>query len=177
MASDGRHVRRPCIRGSILGASLLLAWDAAWTGSFLMSLLVCPVWFLVSVVKNAVEQPGWSIVIIRTAIPVLTLGLVLGNNALQLSRARGNAHRIIDACEQFHATNGKYPTKLDELVPRYLNAVPRAKYCVVWGEFMYIGSDHHTGGESTTLSAGVAATSISGSPAFPPPSSLLCWRE
>ncbi len=134
---------RPGIRGSIAGACVLLFWDAVLSGSFLTSYLTCPIWFLVSVVKNAIQGTGWRLVLLRISIPALTLGLVFGNNALQWKIAEANAERIIKACEAFHAANGKYPSKLEELVPRYLKSVPRAKYCygLGFGEFRYPNDD------------------------------------
>jgi hypothetical protein len=34
------------------------------------------------------------------------------------------ADRIVDAIEQFHSNNGRYPESLSELVPSYLNVLP-----------------------------------------------------
>jgi hypothetical protein len=107
------------------------------TGSFLTSYLACPIWFLVSVVKSAIQRPGWRLALLRIAVPALTLGLVLGNNALQWKIAEANAERIIEACEEFRVATGNYPRKLQDLVPGYLKSVPRAKYCLIYGEFMY----------------------------------------
>ena len=119
--------------------------DAAVYGSFLFSIIACPIWFLASAVKNIVKRPGWRIALIRLALPLLTLGIVVGNSALQSRIAKSNAERIVVAVEQFRSTNGAYPNKLDELVPRYLEAVPRAKFCLVFGEFMYLTSnEQHT---------------------------------
>jgi len=133
------------IRGSLVGAAVLLAWEAALSGSFLVSILVCPVWCLVSLVKNVIWRPGWRVALSRTVVPALTLGLVLSNAALQSRIAHANAERIIKACEQFSAANGRYPSKLDELVPGYLPAVPRAKYCLMDCDFWYLEyKDRHT---------------------------------
>jgi hypothetical protein len=131
------------IRVSIGGAFVLLAWDAAFTGSFGLSFLVCPIWFLVSILKNPIQRPGWRLALLRTAIPALTLGLVLANNAVQFRIAEANAPRIIAACEEFHAANGRFPQTLDELVPRYMRSIPRAKYCLEFGEFRYWDLDGH----------------------------------
>jgi hypothetical protein len=125
------------IKASIWGAFVLLFLVAVLNGSFLLSFLVCPIWFLVSVLKNAIQRPGWRLALIRIAIPALTLGLVLANNEVQCRIAEANAPRIIAACEEFHAANDKFPKTLDELVPRYMPSVPRAKYCLVDGEFRY----------------------------------------
>jgi hypothetical protein len=38
--------------------------------------------------------------------------------------------------------NGRHPSKLDELVPKYLTSVPPAKHCMM-GVFSYRNSDGH----------------------------------
>ncbi len=129
------------MRGSLLGAVILLAWDAGLTGSFLMSLLVCPVWFVVAFLKNAIERPGWGLALLRIAVPPLILAMVMANETFQRKIARANAPRVITACEQFHAVNGRFPETLDELVPQYIRSVPPAKYCLVMGEFRYWNFD------------------------------------
>ncbi len=137
LITSARPMGRRGIRGSVAGALTLLAWDVALTGSFVMSFIACPIWFLVSILKNAIQRPGWRLAILRTAIPPLTLGLVMANNALQLQIAEANAPRVVAACEEFHAANGKFPQTLDDLVPQYLPSVPRAKYCLGFGGFWY----------------------------------------
>ena len=68
----------------------------------------------------------------------MTLALVAGNNAIQLKIAEASAPRVVAACEQYHAANGRYPKNLDELVPDYMPSVPPAKYCLgPWGRFVY----------------------------------------
>jgi hypothetical protein len=126
---------------SIGGALVLLGLDAVISGSFLTSFMVCPIWFLFSILKNAIQRPGWRLALVRIAVPAVTLGLVLANNAAQLRIAEANAPRIIAACEEFHAANGRFPKTLDELVPRYMPSVPRAKHCLALGEFVYWYSD------------------------------------
>ena len=43
-------------------------------------------------------------------------------------RARKNADVLIAACRAFQAKHGRFPTTLEELVPDFLPALPRAKY-------------------------------------------------
>ena len=75
-------------------------------------------------------------------MPVLTLGLVWANNAVQLGVAEANAQRVVAACEAYRAANGRFPEKLDKLVPQYLNDVPLAKYCLgPSSRFFYSSSD------------------------------------
>ena len=135
---DAPKTPRRGIGWSIAGAVVLLAWDVILTGSFELSILVCPIWFVVSIVKNVIQRPGRRIALMRIAIPVVILALVLLNDTIQRGIAEGNAEKIIAACEKFHAENSRYPKTLDELVPQYLSSVPRAKYCMdPFGQFMY----------------------------------------
>jgi hypothetical protein len=128
------------IRASVLGAAVLLYFDVAIEGSYLFSILACPVWFLASVIKNLIVRPGWRLALFRIAIPALTLGIVLANTNFQWKMGDANGERVVKACEKFHAANGRYPKTLDELVPQYLPSVPRAKYCER-GDFWYFNSD------------------------------------
>ena len=125
------------IRGTVLAALILLTWDVAFTGSFLVSFLVCPVWFLLAIAKNAIERPGWRLALLRIAIPPLVLWLVLANDKFERGMAKANAARIIAACNRFRVDNGVFPQSLDELVPRHMESVPPAKYCLMHGEFQY----------------------------------------
>jgi hypothetical protein len=130
------------IRGSVGAAAVLLAWDGVHSASFLTSWIFCPIWILVSLLKSAIHRPGWGLALVRIGIPALTLGLVMANNAVQLRVAEANAQRVVAACEEYHAANGSFPRKLDELVPQYLNSVPVAKYCLgPWGHFYYSNRD------------------------------------
>jgi hypothetical protein len=129
---------------SLLGAAALMAWDGMLFGSVLMSMLVCPVWFLLSLIKNAVERPGWGLALARLAIPALTLAVLWVNKDYQIAVAKENAPRVVAALEKYHADNGKFPKTLDELVPQYLLSVPVAKHCL-YGRFEYLNY-----GESAT---------------------------
>lgn len=108
-----------------------------------MSLAVCPVWFLLSLVKNALQRPGWWIAMLRLVVPLLTLALVVSNDAMQRRIAGRNAATVIAACEQYRATRGTYPRSLDELVPQYLPSIPRSKYCLAFGDFDYFDFGGH----------------------------------
>ena len=118
------------IRGSVAGAAFLLVIDGVFGGSFAFSLISCPVWFFVSLVRNEKQRPGWGLALARVAIPALTLILLRANGLYQLEVAEAHARQVIAACERFHADRGRYPMTLDELVPRYFESVPIAKHCL-----------------------------------------------
>lgn len=126
------------IRLSLGAAAVLLAWDVAFSGWFGASLIFCPIWFLLSLLKNVIQRPGWGLALLRIAVPAVTLGLAWTNDAVQIRVAEANAPRVVAACEEYHAANGRFPKNFDELVPQYLPSVPRAKYCLgPWGQFVY----------------------------------------
>ena len=129
------------IRVSIVIALILLAWDAVLNGTYILSAMVCPVWILFSVVKNLSQTSHWKLTLVKIMIPVFTLGLVLANDSVQSRIAKANAARVVAACEQFHVDYGRFPQSLDELVPRYIPSVPRAKYCLDYGRFLYWNYD------------------------------------
>lgn len=55
--------------------------------------------------------------------------------------ARESAGSLIVAVEQFHAKHGRYPERLEEMVPEFVAEIPRAKYVVIADRFRYSRSD------------------------------------
>lgn len=139
-----RFWRRPVflegVGRGVAVAVVLTFLDVAVSGSSLFSILTCPIWFVVSLAGSAIKRPGWRLALARAAIPAATLALVLGNDAVQERIAESNVRRVIAACEAFRAAEGEYPKTLDDLAPRFLPAVPPAKYCLIWNRFWYF---HH----------------------------------
>src|ERR1700722_13777143 len=127
------------VRRSIGAAAFVLSLDVVHSGSFLMSALFCPIWILVSLLKSAIHRPGWGLALARILIPALTLWLFWANGAFQPRGAGSNGQRIVAACEEYHAANGRFPRDLDKLVPKYMNSVPVAKYSLgPWSKFIYV---------------------------------------
>lgn len=81
----------------------------------------------------------------RDAWPTLRLALLFGATAVAIMAtinlnnhlARQRAARLIEAIDLYHASQGRYPLALDALVPRYIAAVPRAKYTLAFNQFIY----------------------------------------
>ena len=124
------------IKGSLIGSAFVLFIDVLMDGSSMFSTLICPVWFVLSLVTNAIKRPDWRLALIRIAIPALTMALAWANSAIQANIAEANAQRVIMACDQYRAAHDRYPEKFDELVPQYLKTIPVAKHCLT-GSFQY----------------------------------------
>ena len=81
------------IRLSIGTAILLLVWDAAITGSWLLSFLFCPIWFVLSILKNAIQHPAGDSLYSGLGFRSWRLGVATANDALQLKIAEANGRR------------------------------------------------------------------------------------
>ncbi len=123
-------------------AAGVLLWDVGNEGFWGFSLLICPPWFLISVVKNLIQRPGGGIAALRVSMPLLTFAIAFGNGNLQWKISDAHAQRVIKACEEFRLANGRYPNKLDDLVPKHLTSVPSPKCCLM-SAFFYVNSDGH----------------------------------
>ena len=123
-------------------ALVVVLLDVVFTGSYLCSALVCPIWFLTAVVRSVVRRPSFGVAAARVLIPLVTLLLVITNSSVQKRIAMANAARVIQACEQYRHANGAYPERLSDVVPSYLSSVPKAKYCLSFSDFIYFGSTH-----------------------------------
>lgn len=131
------------IGGTLICSLVLVFLDVVVNGSYLVSALVCPIWFLIGVVRAIVHRPSLGVAAARVLIPLITGLLVVVNYSAQGTIAAGQAARVIQACERYREANGAYPERLSDLVPRYLSSVPKAKYCCTYSEFGYYASPGH----------------------------------
>jgi hypothetical protein len=81
----------------------------------------------------------------RAGIFLVAVALVIGLNRANNEIARGRAETLVAAIKAFHQQNHRYPDKLDELVPAFIDHVPRAKYTLAFDSFQYrSGPQFHT---------------------------------
>lgn len=72
---------------------------------------------------------------------MLVFGLNWANNQIAKSRAE----TLVDAIKAFNQKHQRYPEKLDELVPEYIDHVPTAKYTLFFASFFYLsGHEFHS---------------------------------
>lgn len=74
---------------------------------------------------------------ITTVAGLTALGIIVYGNVI----ARERAEKLIAAVEQFHAKHGRYPKRLEEIVPAFITHIPVAKYVLIADKFIYFGSD------------------------------------
>lgn len=67
--------------------------------------------------------------------------LVFVVNAANNRLARGRAESIVAAIKAFDSKYARYPESLNDLVPEFIERVPKAKYTLMYGDFAYFKSD------------------------------------
>lgn len=84
--------------------------------------------------------------LIRLAIYLGAVVVVFGLRAFNTDLARERAERIIAAAESYKAANGRYPERLEQLVPRFIPEIPaKAKLTLLDNGFSYhAATDNHT---------------------------------
>jgi hypothetical protein len=137
------HPARMTRTALILG--LLFLFDLGFAGQGIFSLLVAVVGLTILMVGCM-----WSLIrgqralagsrAARAALYLLVGAAAFGTVRFHAHTARVNAARVIEACRSYERTHGKLPERLQDLVPAFLPAVPRAKYTLMFGEFTYLSS-------------------------------------
>ncbi len=134
-------VSRPWWRRPALYLALLLfAADALLLGQGLLAALL-----FVTVCGWLLPKAMLLIKVRRDASPTLRLALLFSLTAIAIMAtininnhlARQRATRLIEAIDIYRAGNGRYPLALEALVPRYIAAIPRAKYTLAFSQFVY----------------------------------------
>jgi hypothetical protein len=80
----------------------------------------------------------------KAAITSIAGFAALGAIAYGNVMARERAGALIVAVERFHAKHGRYPGRLEEMIPEFVAEIPRAKYVAIADRFRYSrsGSRH-----------------------------------
>ena len=63
--------------------------------------------------------------------------LVFVINATNNHIAQTRAERLVTAVKAYHARYQRYPQSLNDLIPEFVERVPRAKYTLLFNEFSY----------------------------------------
>jgi hypothetical protein len=125
--------------------ALLFIVDLGYSGQGLFSLAVAAgglvlltagaLWSLARGIRGQASSRA------RRARAYLLLG-VAAFAAIQFHQATAQHHaaEVIAACQAYKVRHGIFPAALQQLVPEFLPAVPRAKYTLAYGEFTYWAS-------------------------------------
>lgn len=128
------------LRGTIVGALLLVAFDGVAMGQGGLALLLAT-W--VVVVRLPLLALAWKRKPLlkyrakKTAIYLIAVSAVLGWVAFNRDLGSRRAEDVVAAVHAYATTNGRYPASLNELVPGFLPALPLVKWTLGWNRFEY----------------------------------------
>lgn len=133
------ELKQPSLVKAVVLAAVLVAIDAFLLNQGVIAALV-GVWMLFVVLPRAAfgEPAVRRARLMRVAVFLAAALLVFGVNWLNNAIARSRAETLIVAINAFKKTNQRYPRDLSELVPDFIDQVPRAKYTFNFGEFEYV---------------------------------------
>jgi hypothetical protein len=115
---------------TLLLAGLVFLHDELFWGVPFLSIVMLTLGNLVLVIRVALawKEPelrrrrAWSMAVYSfCALAAITI------TKQTQAVVRGRAERIVAACEQYRAKAGRYPEKLEQLVPDYLPEIPSAQ--------------------------------------------------
>lgn len=131
----------------LIGASLLLLIDGylllPGIGLMLASLMMLASLFAL-LGKQLRGRGGRTKAAFKLAVYALCLGGIYLLHAVHRADARINAVPVIAAADQYRLAEGRYPDNVDELVPAYLPALPRATWRLNPGRY-HIDVDRESG--------------------------------
>jgi hypothetical protein len=140
MVTPDEAARRPSLRLAVGLSLLLVLVDAFILNQGGIALLVGAWLVVVSLPLALLLKRYRGVRLLRLAGIGIGLAAVIAVFALNVTQNRMARHRaeaVIAAVEAFHADQKRYPENLAELAPKYLESVPRAKYTVLFGDFIY----------------------------------------
>lgn len=79
----------------------------------------------------------------RYALYMAAAMLAMGVKLMNAQLARSGADQLIVAVQAYHAKQGQWPDRLEQLVPHYLPAIPRAKYVFADAGYLYTARQGH----------------------------------
>jgi hypothetical protein len=136
--------RLPSLRRTAVILTVLFLGDLGFAGQGLLALAVAGVGFALlaigavwSAVRGGVAPQARNRAGRAAMYVVLGIATIV-TMQFHTATAMRRALQVISASRAYQVKHGRLPDRLDELVPEFLPAVPRAKYTVQWGAFTYV---------------------------------------
>lgn len=108
-----------------------------------IALLVVVFWLIPKAIFLWLKKQSVKPQLYKCLIYFLMALFILGANYLNNQLAASRANQIIAAAEKFNAVNHRYPKKLIELAPEYIEEIPTAKYTMFANGFFYSNRGDH----------------------------------
>ena len=134
------------LRGSIIIALCLLVLDAFVLGQgaiAIFTIVAVVFWFIPKTLFAWKRKNMLAIWALKVIIYSLMAAAILTANAVNNHLAKTKAEHLVVAVNEYKAQYQSYPLTLDELVPELLTKIPKAKYTVLFNNFIYTNREGH----------------------------------
>jgi predicted PurR-regulated permease PerM len=141
------QVRPKSLKKSIIIASVIFVVDAFVINQGVIALIFIFAVFLAFLPKAIylhIKKKSPRLQLYKCVIYTVMAVLILVSNYTNNQIARSRAERLIVAIEEFNIDNNTFPSDLKELVPRYMDSVPNAKFTFGMNKFRYFNIDGNT---------------------------------
>jgi hypothetical protein len=146
MGGKKKAVRRMSITQALIWTLFWVLFDVYLMGIPFLGLVLLLCFSVVALVKffRTFETTTWKRTIAYPLSPILGIAAIVIGTSLNWSMGRNNADKVIHAVETFHARTGEYPQSLNDLVPGYLDKLPRSAIRSFLTDYDYFvnGSSH-----------------------------------
>ncbi len=130
MAKD-ESVTKPKILKNLLIALSLFLLDAFILNQGIIALVTLFLALPVLIIRAILKWKDKVLLkrrLVIIAIYSVMVFLIIASNRINNKIALDRATTIISACDQYKVEHGVYPEKLNDLIPKYLDSIPPAKY-------------------------------------------------
>ena len=137
------EVQAPSLARAVILSLLLVLIDALWLNQGVLAFLVGAFVLLVGLPRSLLREfaPTRLQRLRDLGIYLSAVVLVFGLNHLNYQVAQSRADVLVSAVKNFYSENQRYPQSLNDLVPRYVEQIPSAKYTLTSNEFRYVNSE------------------------------------
>ncbi|MBT6837269.1 MAG: hypothetical protein HOA61_14625 [Bacteroidetes bacterium] len=124
-------------------AIILFGLDAFVLNQGIIALITLIIVLPVKIIKALINRKNTLLFkkqLRSCGVYLLMVILIVSSNSMNNKIARNRAQVLIAACEKFKYTNNEYPKRLTDLIPKFIDKIPVAKYTFISNRFFYISS-------------------------------------
>lgn len=137
---QGTVIGKPAsLRLSWVGAAFLFFFDAVLFLGFglIISLLMAGISWLSALLRLLISKRQAIRLFAKGGIYILATALIFGVFHFNKWVGQKNSKVVIEALHAYKADHNTYPKELDELIPKYLDAVPLSAYRLAINSYNY----------------------------------------
>jgi hypothetical protein len=144
LADREKPIRQPSLLRSSVIAFALFLLDAFVFNQFVVVFITIVILLPYLAYKSFTVRKNRPLLrtrLIIVGIYCVMVVMIMTANRINNGIARDRTEMLAGACEQYKTRYGKYPERLDNLVPEILKTIPSPKYTLVGDRFRYLSRE------------------------------------